>query len=158
MYDIVCDGINPSIGLINFSLSDLPTATDFTNLFQTYVIEEINISWRPEYTELTDAALVSNATNVAFNTGIQLSSTNAPASVNDVLQYQGVSTTQLTRQHRVRFKPMILMNGLMPCSCQITTDQATANWYGVAYGINATGIAMRFYSTCVFRLRLSGMR
>ena len=39
MYDIMADGINPSLGVFNFSLNDLPGYTDFTALFDQYEIE-----------------------------------------------------------------------------------------------------------------------
>lgn len=155
LFDIVCDGINPSLGTFNFSLSDLPNYTDFINLFQLYRIDEIDIQWRPEYTELTDAALVSNAVNVGLNSCLNL--INSPVlSVNDVLQNHKCSTTPITRVHRQRFRPMLLMDGTMPCACHVTCQQPTLNWYGISYGINPTGVAMTFRSTVVMKLTLSG--
>ena len=62
MYDIMADGINPSLGVFNFSLNDLPGYTDFTALFDQYKIDRIEIEWCPEYTELTDAI-----TNTSIN-------------------------------------------------------------------------------------------
>ena len=155
LFDVVCDGINPSLGTFNFSLNDLPNYTDFTNLFQLYRLDEIDIQWRPEYTELTDAALVSNAVNVGFNSCLNIINSSV-TSVTDVLQNNMCSTTPINRIHRQRFRPMLLMDGSMPCACHVTTQSPSLNWYGISYGIQPTGIAMTFRSTAVYKVTLSG--
>ena len=156
-FDIAADGINPSLGLFAFSLSQLPNVTDFTNLFQMYRIDSISIVWRPEYTELTDAAPVSNAVNVGFHTAVSVDNA-APVSVASVLECSNASTTSITREHRVLLHPQILMNNIMPCSCAITTLNTSALWYGVKYGIDPTGVSMRFRSTAVFKVTLMGAK
>lgn len=153
LFNIVCDGINPSVGVFNFSLNDLPSSAEFTALFQMYRIDEVEIVWRPEYTELTDAALVSNAVNVSINTAVNLIGA-APATVDDVLQNSNCSSSSITRQHSVRFKPAILMDNTSPCYCFLSSQSPATNWWGLSYGIKPTGIAMTLRSTAVFKLTL----
>lgn len=154
-FDIVCDGINPSVGIFNFSLSDLPSSSEFTSLFQLYRLDEINIKFRPEYTELTDAALVSNAVNVGFNSAVSVIG-STPSSVTDVLQNSNCSTTSITQEHNVRFRPALLMDGTSPCYCFVSTASPSSNWYGLQFGIPATGVAMTFRATVVYRVSLRG--
>lgn len=153
IFDIVCDGINPTVGIFNFSLNDLPSYAEFTALFQMYRLDEIEILWRPEYTELTDAALVSNAVNVNFNTSISVIGAS-PANVQDVLQNSNCSSTSITRPHSVRFKPALLMDGTSPCYCFVSSQSPSTNWWGVQYGILPTGVAMTFRSTAIYKLSL----
>lgn len=153
LFDITTTGIAANFGVFNFSLNDLPGYTDFTALFQMYRIEAVEIVWRPEYTELTDAALVSNAVNVCFNTSINIIG-STPTSVDDVLQNSNCSSSSITRQHKVVFRPAVLMDNVSPCYCFVSSQSPSTNWWGVSYGIQATGVPMTFRSTAVFRLAL----
>jgi len=152
-FDIDCDGINPSYGVLNFSLNDLPGYAEFTALFQLYRIDEIEIQWRPEYTQLVDSGLASNAVNIAMNTAISVIG-NSPANVSDVLQNSNCSSTPINRVHNVRFRPAVLMDGTSPCYCFLSSLSPSTNWWGVQYGINPTGVEMTFRSTAVFKLSL----
>lgn len=154
-FDISTDGINPSLNAILFTLDQLPDYTDFTRLFQTYRITRVDITWTPEYTELTDAALVSNAVNVYFNSAIDQASSASPASVDEVIQYQTCNSTGITKVHKRSVRVSALMNS-MPCNCMITTQQPSERHYGLKIGIPPTGVAMTFRSKAKFYLELAG--
>lgn len=158
LFDINCDGINPSLGIFIFTLNDLPSVTDFSKLFQMYKITKIDITFKPEYTELTDAALVSNAVNVNLNTAIQQTDSSIPGSVDDVLQFQSCKSTGITKQHHRSFTPVMLTNQFMPCHCIISTSNTSERHYGLAFGVPPTGVAMRFRSTVVYTIQTSGAR
>jgi hypothetical protein len=153
-YDIVCDGINPSLGVFNFSLNDLPSYTEFTALFDQYKIEQIEIEWYPEYTELTDAALVSNAVNVQVNTAIDVAGAT-PATVSDVLQFRTLHSTGITKCHKRVFKPAYLIDGILPSSVYLNCSSPSSNWFGVSYGVSPTGVAMTFRSRAKFYLSMA---
>lgn len=153
VFDIVCDGINPSVGSINFSLVDVPSSTEFTSLFDQYRIDRIEIEWYPEYTELTDAALVSNAVNTQFNTAIDPVGFT-PTSVADVLQYKTLYTTSITKVHKRSLSPKYLVDGVIPVNMFVSTSSPSLNWYGVAFGIPPTGVAMTFRSRAKFYLSM----
>lgn len=155
-FDISTDGINPSLTAILFTLDQLPDYTDFTRMFQTYKIARVDITWTPEYTELTDAALVSNAVNVQFNTAIDQASSASPTSVDEVLQYQTCKSTGITNQHKRSIRVGMLMNSVMPCSCMITTQQPSERHYGLKIGIPPTGVAMTFRSKATYFIELAG--
>lgn len=156
-FDITTTGIVPNVGVFNFSLNDLPNYTEFTALFDLYKIELIEIEWTPEYTELTDAALVSNAVNCYFNTAIDPAG-NLPVSVDDVLQYRSLHSTSITRLHKRTFVPSFLMDGIIPASTYISCASPSSNLYGIVYGIPATGIAMTFRSRVKYHLSLAQSR
>jgi len=149
-YDIICDGIIPSLSGLIFQLSSLPSFTDFTNLFDMYRITKIEIDWVPEYTELTDAALVSNAVNVRFNSVVDISDAAAPLAVNDLLQYETVKSTSITKGHSRSWKPCFLMNALVPCSCWLPTSAPNERHYAIKVAVPPTGVAMTFRSRVKF--------
>lgn len=154
LYDIVCDGVNPSTGTLNFSMVDLPNSTEFTTLFDLYKIESVEIEWFPEYTELTDAALVSNAVNVQLNTAIDPAGFSV-TSVSDVLQYRTLHSTPVTKQHKRILNPCVLVDGIMPVSMYLSCASPSVNWYGVVYAIEPTGVAMTFRSRVKFTLSMA---
>lgn len=156
-FDIVCDGINPSIGIFNFSLNDLPNSTEFSTLFQMYKIQKVALIWRPEYTELTDAALVSNAVNVNFNSAFDPNG-NTPTSVNDVLQFENCKSTGITKEHKRNLMPYLFMDGTSPAHCFVSTNSTSTNFWGLSFGIPATGIAMTFRCTAVYTIICAGAR
>lgn len=141
-FDLTCDGINPTLGAFTFSLSQVPNSTNFTNLFDVYRITKVKVDWIPEYTELTDAALVSNAVNVRFNTAIDLTDSSVPADVDTVLTYQQLHSTGITKPHSRQWVPTFLMGGLVPCTCWLPTSAPTQAHYGLKYGIPPTGVEM----------------
>jgi len=146
LYDITTDGINPTLNGLVFRLSDLPSFTDFTNLFDMFRIARIDIDWVPEYTELTDAALVSNAVNVRFNSVVDLVDNAAPISVNDLLQFESLKATSITKPHSRSWKPTFLMGGSVPCSCFLPTSSSGERHYAIKVAIPPTGVAMTFRS------------
>lgn len=156
-FDIACDGINPSVGIFNFSLNDLPNSSEFSSLFQVFKIMKVTLVWRPEYTELTDAALVSNAVNVNFNSAIDPSG-NTPANVDSVLQFQNCRSTGITKEHSRSFVPYLFMDGTSPCQCFVSTNSPSTNFWGLAYGIPPTGIAMNFVCTAKYKIICAGSR
>lgn len=157
-YDIICDGINPTLVGINFKLNFVPNYTDFTNLFDVYKILKIIIKWTPEYTELTDAAPISNAVNVYFNSAIDLTDGSNPTSVNDLLQYSTIRSTGITKEHTRSLKPCTLMSSGMPCYCWLASDSPSIPHYGIKIAIPATGVAMRFRSTVTYIIDFASSR
>lgn len=153
IFDIICDGINPSVGMLNFSLNDLPDSTDFTKLFDQYTFESVELTWYPEYTELVDSGLASNAVNVCLNTCVDPVG-NTIALYTDVLQYQSCMSTGITKQHTRRLVPTYLVDGVIPQRAYISTGTPGANFYGVGYGVPPTGVAMTLRSRAKYNLLL----
>lgn len=155
--DISTDGINPSLVGFNFVLNQLPSVTDFTKLFDMYRIRKIEIEWLPEYTELTDAAPLSNAVNVRFNSVIDISDSGAPSSVSALLEYQQLKVTGITKPHSRSWTPTFLMGGLVPCSCWLPTSAPAERHYGLKVGIDPTGVAMTFRSKVRFEVECANV-
>lgn len=156
-FDIVCDGINPSVGIFNFSLSDLPKSAEFTALFQVFKIKKVKAQFRPEYTVLSDASALSNSVNVALSTAVDPNG-NTPTSVNDVLEFENCKSTGITKQHTRSFTPYLFMDSTSPCQCFVSTNAPTTNFWGLAYGVPPTGVAMTFRATITYTILVAGAR
>lgn len=142
--NVVCDGINPVLVGTSYLLSQLPSYTDFTKLFDMYRITKIEVQFYPEYTELTDAAPVSNAVNVLFNSAVDISDNSAPLSVNALLEYQQVKATGITKVHTTSWIPTMKMGGVVPCMCWLPTANPSEPHYGLKIAIPPTGVSMTF--------------
>lgn len=153
-FNIVCDGINPSVGTFNFSLNDLPNYTEFTALFDMYKIDKIEIEFYPEYTVLSDGGVTSPAIDVQLNTAIDPTGQSITA-VSDVLQYSTLVATGISKNHKRTFVPSYLMDGILPCACYISTASPSSNLWGLAFGVAPTGTAMTFRSRAKFFLSLA---
>lgn len=149
-FDFSTDGINPLLASFIFTLDQLPDYTDFTRLFDLYKIKRIELEWQPEYTELTDAALVSNAVNVYFNSVIDLTDGSAPSSVDELLQSQQLKQSGITKVHKRSWEPVIQMSDLVPCKCWLPTSQPSIRHYAIKVAIPPTGVAMTFRSRARF--------
>lgn len=158
IYDQVNDGVNPTLSAINFSLNDLPGFSEFTSLFQSYCLEEVEIWFKPEYTVLSDASTLSNSQNMSFYTAIDLADTNAPLAINDVLQYQSLSRTSITKTHFRKIRPAYLIDGSIPSCALISTSNATVNWLGLKIAIPPCGVAMTFRTDVKFKIAFVGAR
>jgi len=114
-------------------------------------LDKVEIEWYPEYTQLVDSGIASNAVNVQFNSAIDPVGFSV-ASVSDVLQYRTMVATGITKCHKRLLKPMYLIDGVLPINAFISTSSPSLNWYGVVYGIPATGVAMTFRSRAKYFL------
>lgn len=116
-------------------------------------MDKVEIEWYPEYTQLVDSGLTSNAVNQQFNSAIDPVGFSV-ASVSDVLQYKTMVATGITKCHKRTLKPMYLIDGVLPINTFVSTSTSSLNWYGVVYGIAPTGVAMTFRSRAKYYLSM----
>jgi diketogulonate reductase-like aldo/keto reductase len=157
LFDQTNNGLVDTISVLNFSLNDLPNFAEFTALYDMYKIARVEIEFTPEYTELTDAALVSNAINVFFNSAVDPAGIGITV-LNDILQFKTLASTPITKNHKRTLVPATLMGGLTPCSCWITTTSTATNLFGLDIAIQACGVAMTFRSRAKYFLEFSCSR
>lgn len=158
LFDVVNTGITATVAAYNFSLNDLPGYTEFTSMFQSYCIEQIEIWWRPEYTVLSDSSALSNAINVEFTSAIDLVDSSPPASVDALLEYQSVAHTPIVLSHYRKIHPAYLIDGISPSCALISTSSPSTNWYGVKCAVPACGTAMTFRSFAKYKVALVGLK
>ena len=155
---MVNTGITATVVAYSFSLNDLPGYTEFTSMFQSYCIEQVEIWWRPEYTVLSDSSALSNAINVEFASAIDLVDSSPPVSVDALLEYQSVAHTPITLSHYRKIHPAYLIDNVSPSCALISTASPSTNWYGVKCAVPACGTAMTFRSFAKYKVALVGLK
>jgi hypothetical protein len=158
LFDVVNDGISPSLYAFNFTLTQVPQYTELTALYQTYCIEQVEVWFRPEYTELTDASALSNAVNVELCSAIDTVDGTTPTSISDVQAYQSVAHTGITFNHYRKIKPSYLMDNVAPTCTRVTTASPNLRWYGLKVAVPPCGTAMTFRSTVKYKIVVSGLK
>lgn len=96
------------MGSYNFKLSDLPTPTDFTNLFDQYKLVAAKIKFRPRF----NMATVTNITAAIFPrllTVIDYDDSTNLTVITDALQYQTLKETRFDQDHVRLLKPRMAL-------------------------------------------------
>lgn len=88
---------------VNFALSNLPTFTDFTNLYDMYRINKIVYKIIPKYSQANLSGGL-NANLQQIHSAIDYDDTVAPVSISDLTQYQ---THRMTRGNGIHTRVLV---------------------------------------------------
>lgn len=86
----------------NFKLSDIPNATEFTQLFDQYMIKMVKIMLIPRFTEVSNTSSQGNTWSV-----LDYDDSIVPTSVDTLVQYENVKRTRMSQTHVRYFKPAV---------------------------------------------------
>jgi len=90
-------------GSFVFKLSDIPSASEFTNLYDHYKINLVKWTIIPRG-NTSDVTTAGNSMGVF--TAIDYDSNTTPTSLDDLLEYQNMRMTRSTQQHKRVFRPL----------------------------------------------------
>lgn len=145
--DIVGPTTSTSVfGFLNFKFSDLPEASSFTNVYQHYRFDKVELWFYP--TQL----LVSTSSGVPYShpllVAIDYDNNGTPANLNSVLDYTNMKVIPQGRVGSVTLRPRCLSALYDGTTYQFAGDE-DAKWlntdntaivhYGVRYAIKGTG-------------------
>lgn len=142
--------LTPTLYATNFSLNDIPGYTEFTNLFDFYKINKIRFRLIPYQTESNSTGTVNNAGNVPIFSVVDTSDSTAPASVEELCEYQDHKITNLYSGIDVYFTPKFadatsaMRDGYVACT------NPSQNWYGFKFAIPPTTNSMTYYLVWTF--------
>ena len=134
----------------NFSLNDIPGYLEFTSLFDYYKINAVRFRLLPFQTESNSTGTVNNAGNVPIFSVVDTSDATAPASVEELCEYQDHKITNLYNGLDVYFKPKFadatsaVRGGWVACS------NPSLNWNGFKFAIPPTTNSMVYYLVWTF--------
>lgn len=140
----------------NFSLSDLPNYTEFTNLYDMYKINCVKITFLPQQTESISIGSVNNPNaSTRFFSAIDYNDGTAPTSLDEIRQYTTCKYTPIFRKHkRVIYKPKILDSNGFSISPWMSTASPNANYYGLKVAVDpmysSTTTSMTYAVEAVF--------
>lgn len=132
-------------GGYTFNINQLPNATEFTNLFDMYRINKIVVRFVPSQNS-SDVAPAGSSFIPNFHTVLDYNDATAPASLNEMYQYQNWRMSRGTGIHRRVFTPASIdyvnatagANAGNPTWKQwISTSSPTIEHYALKYGVEA---------------------
>jgi len=102
-YQLTGGGAASGAGL-NFQLTNLPNSSEFTSLYDQYQIKAVKVSLIPRHTEVNASTTVvqGNVWSV-----LDYDDTTAPVNVDQLLQYQNLKRTQMSKIHSRYLRPMV---------------------------------------------------
>lgn len=94
----------PGVGrFIRFTLSDVPSAPDFSTLYDQYQIKAIKVTVIPKHTDATIGLGVQSN----YWTVLDYDDSNSPATLDELLQYQNVKRTRMSSIHKRYLRPCV---------------------------------------------------
>jgi len=93
----------PQLVGLQFNLSQLPSVTDFTNLYDQYRIDKIELRLLRSVTEATPGSQDSSI----IVTTVDYDDANAPASTNELFQFGNTQTWNITDNVQISFVPRV---------------------------------------------------
>lgn len=128
----------------NFSLNDVPSATDFTNLYDQYKICAVQMKFYPSQTMTSNLNPLERANaNARFLSAIDLNDSTAPLTANEVRAYENCQVSSILDVHERFIKnPLYLNNSGQNTNDWVSTTNDSLNWNGLKIFIepcNATG-------------------
>lgn len=121
----------------NFSLSDVPNSSEFTSLYDQYKINCVKLKFLPQQTQSVSIGTINNPNaSSRFFSVIDYNDGTAPASIDELRQYQSCKYTGILRTHkRVVFKPKILDTNGFSISPWMSTASPNANYFGIKVAV-----------------------
>lgn len=132
-------------GAFSFKLSDLPDYTEFTNLFDEYMIYSIRLFFRPNAITSVESTSYNDPW---FIYAVDKDDSSAPTTYDTLMQYPGVRITSALRRHTIRFRPRFsieIYNGVTSAYGSrvgyIDCANTAVPHYGFKYGIDKVNTA-----------------
>lgn len=103
---------NDSFINYTFSLDDIASETDFTNLYDAYKIKAVKLRFLPYYTQsvLNSAnptfSTFSSVSNLRIYSAVDYNTASTPTSIDSIREYSNCKVTSYTRGHSRYFKPL----------------------------------------------------
>lgn len=138
---LVLNNITETYAGYNFSLSDLPSVADFTNLYDMYKINRVKVTFIPMQTQNVSLSSVNNAPGyVRFFSAIDYNDDTAPTSVNQIREYETCKWTTIYKPHVRYLKPRIndsANNYTVPGNPWISCASPNINYFGLKVAVEA---------------------
>jgi len=144
---ITCDGINPTLLALNFSMNDMPGYGELTSLYDFYRLRGVTVTALPYQQNMSNSiSSVNNARNAPIFYAIDRSDTTAPSTVEEVLEYQDHKISNVWAGFKIYVKnPKFADNTSGERGGWVATSNPVLNWYGLKVSIPPTGVATSFY-------------
>lgn len=123
--NIILSSLTETYGALLFKLSDVPSSTDFTNLFDRYRITGVSLKFFPQWTsnDLNPATTLSNINPQVYSVVDYTDSAN-PLSIAEMMEYGTFKMTRGSALHKRFIRPALLSSSYET----VTTSAYTPKW------------------------------
>lgn len=147
------DGVNTSLIGLNFSLNDVPSSSDFTALYDSYTIRGVRIQCIPYTQQIsTGTGTTSNARQAPIFYAVDLTDDTAPASSDQVLEYNDCKISTVYQGFDIYFKPKFADATSAERDGWVACTNPSLNWYGLKIAIPPTGSPLGFFTVMTYYL------
>lgn len=162
---IASAALTNTYGAIQLSLDQLPSYTEFTNLFEEYKIDKIVLKFYPA--QMTENDNGTAASTPIFMYAIDKSDATAPASLNEMYQYAGLKIVNVLKPFTFKFYPCWSQyaytggaSGYGTARGFLSCDYPAVKHYGVKYVMGLSGVASSsgYNVFAVFHMAFRGIR
>lgn len=125
-------------GAISFQLNQLPSSTDFTSLFDQYMIEKVVLQLVPSVTEIPQdaggAALPAASAGYSgmLHTVLDFDDNTSPTGSTELMEYDNVKSTRWNEVHTRVLTPAVARE-MYRSAATTGYGQATHQWIDAAY-------------------------
>ena len=126
-------GVSPALFTNQFTLSSLPSFTEFQALFDQFRIKRIKIMYLPP-NSIAWTGSTSSQPIGEFYTVLDFDDATTPGSLNDLLQYQTLKRTYFNKPHYRYFKPLATQSGVYLTGAVTTGYRSLPSntWFDIA--------------------------
>lgn len=141
------DSINPLLIAINFSMNDMPGYTELTSLYDFYRLRAVKVKVIPYFQTMSNSVLsTNNARNVPIFYAVDRSDSNAPSTVDEVLEYNDHKISNLYNGFSCYIpNPKFADATSAVRGGWVATTNATLNYFGLKVSMPSPGQAVKCY-------------
>lgn len=134
---LVISSLTATYAGYEFALRDLPNYTEFTALYDMYKINAVKISFIPQMTQNVSLGAINNPeASTRFFSVIDYNDSAAPASVDELREYQSCKITPILRTHkRYIYKPKVLDSVLSSRNPWMATSNPSQPFFGLKVAV-----------------------
>lgn len=132
-------------GAYVFSLAQVPTPSDFTNLYDQYCIKFVKWMLIPRGNSSDVGTAATTGQNMGVFSVIDYDDNTTPTSIDELTEYQSMKMTRSNQYHTRAFKPKIrnavigsagvIVNGNPKATEWIDCNSTTVPHYGIKYAL-----------------------
>lgn len=132
---LVISPLAPTLTAYTFRLADVPNSSEFTNLYDSYKIKAVKLTFYPAMTQsISTSTINAPAGETRCVTCLDRNDGVAPTSFDAVRQYQNAKVFQVNRRHsRYIYKPMVLDDSNYTINPWVNTTSPNVNYYGLKF-------------------------
>ena len=146
---VVSTATGDSLSTVQFTLGDIPGASQLANVFDEYKIDKVDLIFVPDANSNNTISGSKPMERSILYTAFDPNDSAPASTLNELIQYQNCSQTPYLEKYRRTVYPRMAVNSadeegtitVAPIGNWARTSDTSVLWYGLKYGASANGNA-----------------